>query len=212
MECPTGATNEHITSYERIALAGKFGFLANFALFRPPRRAQVAFFGAIRGGEPGGPNEKGTFFRVFAAIRVAISASAILIFAFRVSSRNMDVFRFSSYSASHGGQTKMATDKKAPTKSQIFANIAEATELSKKDVAAVFDALTVEISRSVGRNGAGQFTIPGLCKVVVQRKPATKARKGVPNPFKPGELMDVAAKPARNVVKVRPLKALKDMV
>ena len=48
-------------------------------------------------------------------------------------------------------------------------------------------------------------------KIKVNKKPATKARKGVPNPFRPGELMDVAAKPARKVVKVLPLKALKDM-
>ena len=63
----------------------------------------------------------------------------------------------------------------------------------------------------MSKKGAGEFTIPGLCKIVVQHKPATKAKKGVPNPFKPGELMDVPAKPARNVVKVRPLKALKEM-
>ena len=105
-----------------------------------------------------------------------------------------------------------AAPKKAPSKSEVFANIAEATDLSKRDVAAVFDALQKEVKKSLGRNGAGQFTIPNLCKVMVQRKPAAKAKKGVPNPFRPGELMDVAAKPARNVVKVRPLKNLKEMV
>ena len=102
--------------------------------------------------------------------------------------------------------------KKAPTKSEVFTNIAEKTGVAKKDVAAVFESLAGEIKKSLGRSGAGQFTVPGLCKVVVQRKPAQKAKKGVPNPFKPGELMDVAAKPARNIVKVRPLKGLKDMV
>ena len=92
-------------------------------------------------------------------------------------------------------------------------SIAESTGLSKKDVSAVFDALAEEIQANIGKKtGPGMFTIPGLCKIVVQRKPATKAKKGVPNPFKPGELMDVAAKPARNVVKIRPLKALKEMV
>jgi len=105
-----------------------------------------------------------------------------------------------------------AAAKKAPTKTEVFNNIAEKTDLSKKDVSAVFEALQGEIKKSLGRSGPGQFTIPGLCKIVVQRKPATKAKKGVPNPFRPGELMDVAAKPARNVVKVRPLKNLKDMV
>ena len=70
----------------------------------------------------------------------------------------------------------------------------------------------VEISKSLSKKGAGAFTLPGLCKIVVQHKPAQPAKKGVPNPFKPGELMDVAAKPAKNVVKVRALKKLKDMV
>lgn len=100
---------------------------------------------------------------------------------------------------------------KPPTKSEIFANVAEATELTKKQVAAVFDALTEEIQKSLGkRGGPGQFTIPGLCKIKVTRKPATKERKGI-NPFT-GEEQIFKAKPARNVVKVTPLKALKDMV
>lgn len=102
--------------------------------------------------------------------------------------------------------------KKPPTKTEIYAAISEATGVAKKEVGAVFDALTDEVSKSLSKKGAGQFTIPGLCKVVVQHKPAQPARKGVPNPFKPGELMDVAAKPAKNVVKVRALKKLKDMV
>lgn len=104
-----------------------------------------------------------------------------------------------------------APAKKSPTKTEIYNNISESTGLKKKDVAAVFDALTEEIRKSVSKKG-GTFGIPGLCKIVVQNKPAAPAKKGVPNPFKPGELMDVAAKPARNVVKVRPLKNLKDMV
>ncbi|MCA9233856.1 MAG: HU family DNA-binding protein, partial [Planctomycetales bacterium] len=98
--------------------------------------------------------------------------------------------------------------KKAPTKTEIFASVAEATGLQKKDVAAVFDALTDEIAKSLSKKGPQNFTIPGLCKIVVQHKPAQPAKKNVPNPFKPGELMDVAAKPAKNVVKVRPLKKL----
>ena len=102
-------------------------------------------------------------------------------------------------------------DKKPPTKTEILNNIAEATGLSRKDVAGVLDALSGEINKSVKKGGPGSFTIPGLCKIVVQRKPATKATTR-PNPFKPGEMMQVAAKPARNVVKVRPLKNLKDMV
>ena len=105
----------------------------------------------------------------------------------------------------------MATAAKAPTKTEILSNIAESTNLSKKEVGAVLDALSGEIAKAVGKKGPGQFAIPGLCKIVVQRKPATKAATK-PNPFKPGEMMEVSAKPARNVVKIRPLKNLKDMV
>lgn len=98
------------------------------------------------------------------------------------------------------------------TKTEILIALAEGTGLSKKEVADVLTELGTLIGKSLGKKGPGVFNLPGLLKVAVIRKPATKARKGVPNPFKPGELMDVAAKPARNVVKVRPLKALKDMV
>jgi nucleoid DNA-binding protein len=100
---------------------------------------------------------------------------------------------------------------KPPTKTEIISNIAEAADLSKKQVTAVFEALATEIKKAVGkRGGPGQFTVPGLCKITIQRKPATKERKGI-NPFT-GEETVFAAKPARNVVKIRPLKALKDMV
>ena len=102
--------------------------------------------------------------------------------------------------------------KKAPTKTEILTNIADATDLSKKDVAAVFDALAAEIKKNLGSRGPGVFTLPGLLKVAKQRVPARSAKKGVPNPFRPGELMDVAARPAFNKVKLRALKNLKDMV
>lgn len=99
--------------------------------------------------------------------------------------------------------------KKPPSKSEIYTSIAEQTELSRKQVAAVFAALSDQIGKSIGKRGTGQFTIPGLAKITVIRKPATKAREGK-NPFT-GEMVMFKAKPARNVVKVRPLKALKDM-
>ncbi len=102
------------------------------------------------------------------------------------------------------------TDKKPMTKSQVIGAIAEQTELTKKDVSGVFDELQALIAKNLKKSGPGAFTIPGIAKVVVQRKPATKARKGV-NPFTGEEIM-IKAKPARNVVKLRPLKALKDMV
>jgi nucleoid DNA-binding protein len=104
------------------------------------------------------------------------------------------------------------TAKKSPTKTEILTNLANATGLSKKQVAEVFEALAAEIKKNLGTRGPGSFTIPGLVKVEKKKVPARPARKGVPNPFRPGETMDVAAKPASTKVKVRALKSLKDMV
>lgn len=106
---------------------------------------------------------------------------------------------------------KLSAIKEKYSKSVILAEIAEKTELAKKDVSAVFDELGVLIERHIKKGGAGEFTLPGMLKIKTVKKPARKARKGVPNPFRPGELMDVAAKPASIKVKVLPLKALKDM-
>ena len=96
------------------------------------------------------------------------------------------------------------------TKSQVFGELAEANELTRKQVASVFDGLATLIKKDLGKRGPGLFTVPGLMKIKVVRKPATKARKGT-NPFT-GEEMMFKAKPARNVVKVLALKGLKDMV
>jgi len=101
--------------------------------------------------------------------------------------------------------------KNAYTKSALYAHISEDTGLARKDVAKVFESLGDVIEGHVKSRGAGEFKVPGLLKIKVNKKPATKARKNVPNPFRPGEFMDVAAKPARKVVKILPLKALKDM-
>ena len=98
---------------------------------------------------------------------------------------------------------------KAPTKGEILSSIAETTELSRKQVGAVCDALAGLISKNVGKKGPGTFVLPGLLKIIVIEKPATKAHKGI-NPFTKQEQM-FKAKPARKVIKVRPLKALKDM-
>ena len=102
--------------------------------------------------------------------------------------------------------------KKPPTKTEIFNNIAEASDLSRKQVAAVFAALADEVKKSLGPRGAGAISIPGLVKLEKKKVPARPAKKGVPNPFRPGELMDVKAKPAYNKIRVRALKNLKDMV
>lgn len=103
-----------------------------------------------------------------------------------------------------------AATQKPPTKSEIFSKIADDTGLSKKDVAAVFESLNGQIKKNVGKRGPGLFTVPGLMKIKVIKKPATKARKGI-NPFT-GEETVFKAKPARKAVKVLPLKGLKDMV
>ena len=103
-----------------------------------------------------------------------------------------------------------AAVKKPPTKSEIMASIAETTELSRKEVTSVFEALNELIQDNLKPRGPGTFSVPGLMKIRVNKKPATKARKGI-NPFTGEETM-FKAKPARKVVKVLPLKNLKDMV
>ena len=72
------------------------------------------------------------------------------------------------------------------------------------------NSLSGQIQRHIKRRGPGTFTLPGLLKVKTMRKPARKARKGI-NPFT-GEETTFAAKPAHTVVKIQPLKGLKDMV
>ena len=84
--------------------------------------------------------------------------------------------------------------------------------MSKRAVASVFDALETVIARHLKKGSVGYCTVPGLMKIKTLKKPAQNARKNVPNPFRPGELMDVKAKPASTRVKVLPLKKLKDMV
>ena len=64
---------------------------------------------------------------------------------------------------------------KAATKSEILAGIATTTELSRKQVASVFDALSDVIKNNVGKKGPGLFVVPGLMKIIVVNKPATKA-------------------------------------
>ncbi len=107
---------------------------------------------------------------------------------------------------------KLTAVKEKFTKTQLVNELVEKTELSKKEISSVLDELGDIIERHVKKRAVGEFTLPGLLKIKTVKKPAQKARKNVPNPFKPGELMDVAAKPASTKVKVLPLKKLKDMV
>jgi nucleoid DNA-binding protein len=99
---------------------------------------------------------------------------------------------------------------KPMSKSEILNVLAERTSQSRKVVGSVLDELATLIGESIGKKGPGVFNVPGLMKITVQHKPATKARKGI-NPFTKEEQM-FKAKPARNVVKIRPLKAMKEMV
>ncbi len=105
---------------------------------------------------------------------------------------------------------KIAPARKPRTKSEVYRGIAEHTGLARKEVQSVFDWLGVMLATDLGKRGPGVMQVPGLMKVVVKRMPAKKARKGI-NPFTREEMM-FKAKPARNVVKVRPLQALKKMV
>ena len=103
-----------------------------------------------------------------------------------------------------------AARPKGATKGEIFTTLGEKTGLSKKQIASVFTALSELIGTDLGKKGPGLFTVPGLLKLKVVRKPATKAKQGI-NPFTK-EPLTIKAKPARNVVKAVPMKALKELV
>jgi nucleoid DNA-binding protein len=108
-------------------------------------------------------------------------------------------FQEISYMAKKGG---------APTKSEILAQISKDTSLSRKQVSEVFESLNGQIKKSLRANSL--FTLPGLLKLKVVKRPATKAREGV-NPFT-GEKMMFKAKPASKKVRALPLKNLKGFV
>lgn len=101
------------------------------------------------------------------------------------------------------------TKAKAMSKSAVYAEIATATKLTKAQVGSVFTTLTALIKKEL-KKGSGMFTVPGLLKLRLVKKPATKARKGI-NPFTKAEVM-FKAKPARNTVRARPLKGLNELV
>jgi nucleoid DNA-binding protein len=104
----------------------------------------------------------------------------------------------------------VAAKDKPRTKSEVLTIISDHVGISKKEAAHVFEVMGEMIEKDLKKGNCGAFNVPGMMKVTVQRKPATKARKGI-NPFT-GEETVFKAKPARNVVKVRPLKGLKDRV
>ncbi len=96
------------------------------------------------------------------------------------------------------------------TKAKLISSISEDTGLTRKEVASVFESLGDHMHRHLKKRSCGSFTLPGLAKFSVTSKKATRAHTR-PNPFRPGEMMEVSAKPARRVVKVRILKGVKDM-
>ncbi|MDR3183407.1 MAG: HU family DNA-binding protein [Planctomycetaceae bacterium] len=106
---------------------------------------------------------------------------------------------------------KSADAKKPLTKTEIVTGIAEKTGVTKKDVIAVIDNLSELIKTSIGKKGAGEFTLPGVLKVYKQHVKARPAKKDVKNPLT-GQISDQPAKPAHDRVKVKALKSLKDAI
>jgi DNA-binding protein HU-beta len=126
-----------------------------------------------------------------------------LIFVFRVCDRICGWF------VAARARAKKETDMaKVLTKSQIIQTITEAhkEKLARKDVAGVLESLATVGHKELKKNGI--FVLPGFAKFVVVKKPATKERKGI-NPFTK-EPITIKAKPARKVLKARPVKAAKD--
>ncbi len=109
---------------------------------------------------------------------------------------------------------KLTASAKPRGKSELYKLLADHTGLQRKQVANVFETLHKVMSVDLAKPADKKpkvFVLPGLLKVQAIYKPATKATTRE-NPFKPGEMMDVKAKPARTVIKVRPLKGLKNAV
>lgn len=105
---------------------------------------------------------------------------------------------------------KIGASSKPRSKSDVFSTIAQHVGIHRRDVAAVFHAMGFMIKADLSKGGSGIFKVPGLMRITVKRKPATKEHPGI-NPFTKEPII-VKAKPARNVVRVRPLQGLRAMV
>ena len=105
---------------------------------------------------------------------------------------------------------KIGASAKPRSRSEVFGTIAQHAGIHRRDVAAAFHVLGSMIKADLSKSGAGVFKVPGMLRITIRRKPATRERQGI-NPFTK-EPMTFKAKPARNVVRVRPLPALKAMV
>lgn len=104
----------------------------------------------------------------------------------------------------------MSEKPKSISKTDLMTTLAEKAGLTKQQVSAVFDELSNVVRDQIGPSGPGVFVLPNLVKITVAEKPA-KPETTKPNPFKPGEMMTVKAKPASRKIKVAPVKALKDL-
>jgi nucleoid DNA-binding protein len=102
-----------------------------------------------------------------------------------------------------------ASTNKPPTRNEVYREVAAKTNLTRKDVISVCDALTGVMIKSVKNHGT--FNHLGLIKFTLVRKPAVAGGKLVRNPFT-GEMVRQKARPASRTVRVRPLKAIKDML
>lgn|SRR5262245_30379702 len=108
---------------------------------------------------------------------------------------------------------KITPSAKPRKKGELFSILADSVGIARKQVAGVFDTLGRVMATDLAKPAANKpkiFVVPGLMKVQSIHKPATPAREGI-NPFTKEKTM-FKAKPARTVVKVRPLKGLKSMV
>lgn len=105
---------------------------------------------------------------------------------------------------------KAAVKQKPLSKSEIYSALSERTGMAKKDISTLFDELTKLMEENLGKKGPRVFNIPGLMKVYVHLRKATPARMGR-NPAT-GEEVPIKARPAQEVIKVRALKGLKEMI
>lgn len=99
---------------------------------------------------------------------------------------------------------------KRMSKAQFLTALAEKSGLNKKQAASALDTINALVAQQLGKRGPGEVLIPGLLRLYVVDKPAIPQHKGI-NPFT-REPMTYKAKAAQRVIKVRPLKALKDAV
>jgi len=99
---------------------------------------------------------------------------------------------------------------KRMSKSQFVTALAEKSGLNKKQVTSVLDTLNAMVAQQLSKRGPGEVLIPGLLRLNVVEKPATRQHEGI-NPFTK-EPMTYKAKAARKVIKARPLKALIDAI